>query len=236
VFNLGSKSFFGMSAFCFMAAVVYAFAGSDIAGFTLLLLADAALVGLGMAALAGTGGADRFALAQSEQSSADHPTIAPFLGAVGLGFTALSIALGAPALAAGAVVATLAAFMWFGAAWRSHPDMVAAMRPRIADRFNLPILMPVAVIGIIAITAISISRSLLATSKTGSWILAGAIGVVIFGALMIWAWKPANKVISQFLVIVAVIAVVTLAVLGLAAGERSFHEGEHEAALAVSTR
>ena len=236
MFNLGSKAFFGMSAFCFMAAVVYAFGGSDIAGFTLLLLADFALVGVGMAALAGTGSADRFALARSEQSSADEPTLAPFLGALGLGFIGLSIALGAPALVAGGVVATIAAVIWFSAAWRSHPDMVAAMRPRIADRFNLPFLMPLAIIGVIAITAISISRSLLATSKTGSWILAAILGVLIFGALMIWAWKPANRVISRALVILAVVAVVVLAVVGLAAGERGFHEGEREHAIALTSR
>ena len=114
-----------------LAAVVYAFAGSDMAGFTLLLLAVGALAGVGMAALAGTGGADRFAFGRSPSS---HPLTnrRPRRSSVriGLGLTGLSLALGVPALVAGGVVvAALAAFIWFAAAWRSHPDMVAGDAP-----------------------------------------------------------------------------------------------------------
>lgn len=234
MFNLGSKAFFGIAAISFAVAVVYSLTSSDYAGAVMLLMATAAVVGLGMAALAGTGSADRFALAQSEQSSADRPTPAPLLAGLGLGLGGLSVALGAPSLVAAGLVGVVALIAWFSASWRSHPDMAASMQPRISDRFGLPFGMPVAVLGLIAILAISVSRSLLATSPTGSWILAAILGVVIFAGLIIWAWKPESRVLRQALIAVAVIGVVTLAVVGLAAGERNFHEEEGSHAEALS--
>ena len=234
MFNLGSKAFFGIAAVSFIAAVVYSFTSSDYSGAVMLLMATAAVVGLGLAALAGTGSADRFALTQQEQSSADGPSAAPLIAALGLGFVGLSLALGVAALTAGLIVGAVALIAWFSAAWRSHPDMVSSMQPRISDRFGLPFGMPLAVLGIIAIVAISVSRTLLATSKTGSWILAAILGVVIFACLIVWAWKPDSKVLRQALVVILVAGVVALAVVGLASGERKFHEGkegEHAEAL-----
>jgi len=237
VFNLGSKAFFGIAAFSFAAAVVYSLISSDYSGAVTLLMATGALIGLAMAALAGTGSADRFAVAQAEQSTASAPTLAPMVAGLGLGFVGLSLALGAPALAAGLIVAAVASIAWFSASWRSHPDMAASMQPRISDRFALPFGMPLAVLAVIAIVAISTSRSFLATSQTGSWILAAILGVVLFAGLMILAWKPANTVLRQAFIAVTVVGVVVLAVVGLAAGERDFHhgeDGEHAEALRVA--
>ena len=224
--NLGSKSFLGIGAFSLVAALVYSLASGDPSGAVMLWIATIAVVGIGMAALAGTGSADRFAMERAEQSSADRPTAAPLLAGLGLGFIGLSLALGTAAFVGGLVVGVLALLAWFSASWRSHPDMVSSMQPRVSDRFGLPFGMPLAVLGVIAVVAISISRSLLALSKTGSWVFAGILGVVIFAALMIWAWKPDSRVLRQGLIALAVIAVVALAVAGLASGERNFHEEE----------
>jgi hypothetical protein len=231
VFNLGSKSFLGIGAFSLAVALVYSLASSDYPG---AVMATVAVVGIGMAALAGTGSADRFALLHSEQSSADRPTPAPFLAALGVGFVGLSLALGAPALVGGLIVGAVALLAWFSASWRSHPDVVASMQPRISDRFSLPFGMPLALLGIIAIVALSLSRSLLATSERGSWILAAIVGITIFAGLILWAWKPESKVLRNALLALALIAVIALAVAGLAAGERNFHEeksGENALAL-----
>lgn len=228
MFNLGSKAFFGIAGVAFAMAVVYAFISSDYTGVVLLLVATGAFAGLGGAALAGTGSADRFALAQSEQSSADQPTSAPLFAALGIGFVGLGVALGTPAFVGGLVVAALALIGWFSASWRSHPDVVARMQPRIADRFSLPFLMPLAVFGVILVVAVSISRSFLATSATGSWVLAAVLGVIVFIGLVIWAWKPDNKVLRQGLVALTLVSIVALAIVGLALGERDFHHHEGE--------
>jgi hypothetical protein len=234
VFNLGSKAFFAISGFLFLVTVVYWLNATDNAGSVLLFVASMAAAGIAMAALAGTGGADRFALSKSDHAAVDAPTAAPLFAALALGFVGLSLALGASALAAGLIVGVVGCIAWFSNSWRSHPDIVGSMQPRISDRFSLPFGMPLAALGVIAIVAISVSRSLLSTSPTGSWVLAAIIGVVVFAGLIVWAWKPDSRGLRQFLIIATVISVVVLAVVGLAAGERKFgEEGGKEAALSM---
>lgn len=232
MFNLGSKSLFGISAFSLIVGVLYSLTSSDYSGSVLVLLATFAAASLAVSALAGTGAADRFALNHTEQSTADRPTVAPLAAAVGLGFIGLSLSLGSVALWGGLIVAMVSALVWFSAAWRSHPDLVDLMQPRIAERFSLPFLMPIAVLATIAILAISISRSFLATSKTGSWVLAAILGVITFGCLMLWAWRPNSRGVRQFLTVAAAISIVVLAVVGLAKGPRFDHEGHEKEASA----
>ena len=116
---------------------------------------------------------------------------------------------------------------WFMATWREHPDHIAALRPRVADRFSLPFGMPIAVTALIGIIAVSISRIFLAVSKNSATVAALIIALVIFGAGFVIASRP--KLDRRFLtglIVVALAAVVTLGIVGAAKGERDFeHHG-----------
>ena len=230
MFNLGTRAFFATAAAAFVLGLAYAFNSSDVGGFVLLLCASLAAAFLGAVSLAATGTADRFTLAGVQDlraGRAPRPSAVPMLAAVGLGVAALGAALGVAAYVGGLVVLAVSAIGWFMASWREHPDHVAALRPRVADRFSLPFGMPIAVTALIAVIAISISRILLSVSKDSATVVALVLALLIFGTGFVIASRP--KLDRRFLtglVVVALGAIVTLGIIGIANGEREF--GEHE--------
>lgn len=234
MFNLGSKAFFLAAPVAFIAAVLYAFNSSDVGGFIVLLAAAVVSVFLGAASLAATGSADRFMIAglrDPRAGRAPNPSAVPLIAAVGAGAIGLGFALGIVAFAAGLIVLAVAAVVWFSAGWREHPDYVGSTAPRVGDRFSLPIGLPVGVIGVIAIAAISISRLFLTVSKTGSWIAALIIGLAIFGIALVLAFRPTiSKRVGRVLMAVGVAAIVAVGTIGVSRGERPFHHHEGGAA------
>ena len=235
MFNLGTRAFFATSAVTFVFGLAYAFNSSDVGGFTLLLCASFAAAFLGAVSLAATGTADRFTLAGVQDlrsGRAPSSSAVPMLVAAGLGVTALGTALGVAAYVGGLVVVAVGGVGWFMASWREHPDHVAALRPRVADRFSLPFGMPIAVTALIAVIAISISRILLSVSKNSATVVAIALAIVIFGAGFVVASRPKlDRKLLTGLIVVALGAVLTLGIVGLTKGERKF--GEHEKGAAV---
>lgn len=234
MFNLGSKAFFLAAPVAFIAAVLYAFNTSDVGGFVVLLGAAVVALFLGAASVAATGSADRFNIAglrDPRAGRAPNPNAVPFIAAVGAGVIGLGFAFGVVAFAAGLIVLAVSAVVWFGAGWREHPDYVGSTAPRVGDRFSLPIGLPVGVIGVIAIAAISISRLFLTVSKTGSWVAALIIGVAIFAIALILAFRPTiSKRFGRALMAIGIAALIAVGVVGVSRGERPFHHHEGAAA------
>ncbi len=222
--NLGSKTFFGAGLFCFLMAVGYSFVSSDYSGAVLLLVATAGLVAVGAASLTATGTAERFVDTPAQLASADAPSIAPFAAALGLGVAGLGAALGAPALVAGLLVLVVGGAMWFSASWRSHPDHVPALTPRIADRFSLPFGMPLILLVLIVAAAYAISRTLLAVSKVGALGVLVVAALAVFGGGFLMASKSDKKGFIKIMAVVAAVSLAVMFIVGQSAGSRKFEK------------
>jgi hypothetical protein len=229
--NLGSKTFFGAGTFCLLMAIGYSFVSSDYSGAVLLLVAAAGLVAVGAASLTATGTAERFVDTPAVLPSADTPSIAPFAAALGVGVVGLGAALGAPALIAGLVVLAVGAAMWFSASWRSHPEHVSSISPRISDRFSLPFGMPAILLTLIVGTAFAVSRTLLAVSKNGALVVLVVASLAIFGGGFLMASKSNKGGLIKIMAVVAAISIAVMFIVGQSAGSRKFekHGEEHSA-------
>jgi hypothetical protein len=224
--NFGSRSFYGAAAFTGLVATLYTLGTSDYSGKILLWLAVVALVGLGSAAVAATGSAERFSDIQASLASANdqRPSIAPFASALGLGVLGLSVALGMPAFVAGLIVLLVGSLLWFIASWRSHPEHVARIADRVSSRFSLPFGMPLAMLGLIIGIAYAVSRSLLAASKVGSIWVMSITALSIFVGGFIAASRPSKKGLMQALAVTAVVSAIVMFTVGQVAHERKTEE------------
>ncbi len=227
MFSLGSKTFFGFSLFTFAAAFLYGVATSDLAGITLLGSASVASAFLGIAAVAATGAGDRLSALVGHDdplaNRAPRPSVAPLLLAVAGGTVALGAALGVVAYVSAALVAVAAGIVWFIGSWREHANYVPDTTSRVSDRFGLPLGLPVAVLVLIAIIVISMSRILLAASKNGATVIAIVLAIVILTGGIAAAVRPKiDRRLAAALGVVAVLAVGAMGIVGIALGERDF--------------
>lgn len=230
MFSLGSRSLFITSALSFVAAIVYAGQSTDRLGLAVLMTAALLSAFLGGAAVVGTGAADRFVFTgdiDPSRSVAVPASFAPICAAVGAGCVVGGAALGASLYAAAGVIALAAGVAWFVSAGRESPNFVPAVAKRVSDGITVPIGLPVAAFGLIAIIAISISRTLLAVSKTASWIIVLIFAAAIFFGGILLAMRPRlTKRMMTIAIAVTIAAIALMAAAGLIAGQRSFEHHE----------
>jgi plastocyanin len=126
----------------------------------------------------------------------------------------------------------LVAALWTAQVWREHPSWTPRLGDRMGQRLLVPSLLPIVALLTTAVIAISISRILLAVSKDGSIMIAGAAALVILLACAVVATRPrVGPGAMLALIAVAALFAGTAGVVGAAAGEREFHphhEGEHK--------
>jgi uncharacterized membrane protein YhaH (DUF805 family) len=229
VLSLGTKSFLIFSLTTLIAGVVYASVSTDRMGVTVLFVACGVAFYLGMAAIAGTG-PKVLSVSGPEGPLTNRPatpTSAPVLGAVGFGCLVLGSALGSYYFVAGLAILGFAALAWFMTAFKENPAHLPAVSARVGERFAIPFGMPLTVVALIAITAISISRVLLAVSKNGAALIAVLVAVVVLIVASVAAARPRlDRRLVQTLAVIATIAVLAMGAVGLSKGERKF--GEHE--------
>jgi hypothetical protein len=228
--NLGSRILFVTSALSLVAALVYASQSTDRLGIAVLFGAAILSGVLGAAGIAGTGAADRYVFTgdiDPSRSVAVPSSFAPICAALGAGCVVGGAALGAPFWAAGAVILAAAGVGAFVSAGREGPAYVPAVARRVSDGITVPFGLPVAVTGLIAVTAISISRTLLAVSKTASWIIVLIFAAAVFFGGIILASRP--KISRRMMVAALTVTVLSVGAMGgagLISGKRSFHHHE----------
>ena len=230
MFSAGSKSLGIMSLVALLfAAAVTVMTGDRLAVAVLLTACAASAVLVGCVIAAG-GAADSGALVGAT-GSANRPARASFgpaLVAVGSGGLVLGAALGVVAYACGAATVLFGGLVWLSSAWREHPSHSPKASARTSAAFSLPFGMPVAVLVLILLVAVSLSRVLLAASKSGSAVVATIVAVVLFGGAFIAAMSPRKLSRSTFIgiVVLFLVAVLGLGVAGVIKGERSFEHHE----------
>ena len=148
----------------------------------------------------------------------------PALAAVAVATLAATAAAGGPVVIVGVLAVVIAGLGWFGKVWSEDASWSPTVRERLSWRLVVPAGLPVAAFLLAAFIAVSMSRILLAVSKTGAVAIALVAALSILGAC---AWVAARPRItpSAILALVAVAAVTAVGagVTGVAAGEREFH-------------
>jgi hypothetical protein len=228
--NLGSRILFVTSGLSLVAALVYASQSTDRLGIAVLFGAAILSGFLGAAGIVGTGAADRFVFTgdvDQARNVAVPSSFAPICAALGAGCVVGGAALGAPFWVAGAVIVAAAGVGAYVSAGRQGPAYVPAVARRVSDGITLPFGLPVAVTGLIAVTAIAISRTLLAVNKTASWIIVLIFAAAVFFGGIILASRP--KISRRMMVVavtVTVLAVGAMGAAGLISGKRNFEHHE----------
>lgn len=230
MFNLGSRALLITSALALVASLAYAATSTDRLGLALLAGACVLASVLAGAGVVGTGAADRFVFTgdvDPARSVAVPSSFAPICAALGVGCVVVGAALGAPFYAAAIAVGVASGVSWFVSAGRQGPAYVPAVARRVSDSITVPFGLPVAATGLILIIAASISRTLLAVSKTASWIIVLVFAAAVFFGGILIAMRPRiTRRMMVAAITVTVLSVAAMAVVGLAQGERSFEHHE----------
>jgi plastocyanin len=153
----------------------------------------------------------------------------PLLAALDVGLIAVGAAVDDSLVYAGVVLGIASALGWFGRAWSEHPSWTPRVRERVDYRFLVPLGLPLAMIGLTVVIAISFSRVLLAVSKDASVVIALVVAVAILAGMWLIAVRPGVR--SSALVVLAGLAgisTVGAGIAGAAQGERHFEKHGHE--------
>ncbi|MDQ3293073.1 MAG: hypothetical protein M3527_01280, partial [Actinomycetota bacterium] len=153
----------------------------------------------------------------------------PALGAVA-GVTAAVGLVASPVLfVVGLVGAGLVLLEWMVQAWSDRATGDPEINRRIRHRLMYPIEVPVAGALVILVLVVSVSRVLLATSATVSWIVAAVVAVLIFAGATLFAYRPAisKDAIAGVVVLFAVLAI-GAGIAAAAAGTRTFERHGEE--------
>ncbi|HEX2038228.1 MAG TPA: cupredoxin domain-containing protein [Acidimicrobiales bacterium] len=158
-----------------------------------------------------------------------RPSAWPLLAALDVGLVAVGAAVDDSLVYAGVALGIAAALGWFGRAWSEHPSWTPRVRERVDYRFLVPLGLPVGMIALTVVIAISFSRVLLAVSKDASVLIALVVAVAILAGMWFIAVRPG--VGSSSLVVLAGLAGISTigaGIAGAAQGERKFEHHGHE--------
>jgi uncharacterized membrane protein YidH (DUF202 family) len=90
---------------------------------------------------------------------------------------------------------------------------------------SLPFGMPLAVLALAAIVAISVSRTFLAVNHTAAWIIAGVVAVAVFvGAFALAAGPKLNRTTRNVIAATAAIAILGMGAYGIVQGQHKTEE------------
>lgn len=257
MFKTGSKFLYGVAAFGFVAAIIYAIAtgGEKIAGidtilgplslgykggvgdhvgFTVLVVLSAASFFLAVLLSAIRDG-DAEASAQVAGTETVPEVVAPatanywpVVAAFSAAAVVLGLAIGSGIFVLGCVGLTVATAEWAISAWADRITGDPAVNTGIRNRMMHPIEIPVAAVLGIGIFVLAISRILIALPKTGSYLVFGIVPAIIFAVGILIVLKPTlSKSVIAGLLLFGGFAVLAGGVAASIAGEREHGGGEH---------
>ena len=229
---LAGKALFCLAVATLVASVSYGVATDD--GSATAILAFVAMGAIALGAAVSLADADRAPYVAPDAPSAQLsppggrpalPSPWPLVGAVSLGVLALAAATDAVIVVTGVVLVVIAGLGWLFQTWTEHPSYTARFGARLKERLVVPIGLPLGVITLVAVIAISLSRVFLAVPEQGARAVALAVAVVILvSAFGIAASQRMARTALGVLCTFAFVAVVAAGVAGLNPGERKFEK------------
>ena len=257
MFKTGSKFLYGVAAFGFVAAIIYAIATGgqkvdgvdtilgplslgykggvgDHIGFSVLVTLSA--VSFFLAVLLSSvrdGDAEAAAQVAGVETVPEVPAPAavnywPVVAAFSAAAVVLGLAIGTELFVIGLVGLTIATVEWAISAWADRLTGDPAVNASIRARMMHPIEIPAATVIGIGIFVLAISRILLALPKNGSYLLFGLVPAIIFGVGILIVLKPTlSRSVIAGLLLFGGFAVLAGGVAASIAGEREHGGGEH---------
>jgi hypothetical protein len=253
----GSKYLYGLGLSLLAAAAVYAWGShaglngvltlglmggvGDPGGFFVLLLAAASSLFLGAVATA-----LRDADAEAVQAYGRFERVPevlppsgvsywPVVAAFGLAAAALGLVIGVAMFVLGLVLMGVAALEWTVRAWSDRATGDPETNRRIRNRLMHPFEVPLTGVLGIGLGVLAVSRVLLATSETASWIVAGVLAASVLAVASIFALQPKlNRSLVAAVCVLGALAVLGGGIYAAAHGEREFekHTTEQESGVA----
>ena len=230
MFNAASKTWFTAAGLAIVVGFGYVVGTSDRVGFTNLVVAGLAALGLGLAAFAFVP-REPLSLVGDEPAEArpaDTTDVAvasnwPVLAALGLGLLAAGLALDGSLILLGVVVGLVATFAWLGQVWREHPSWTQEMTDRINERFVVPFGLPGTIFLLAGIGVVALSRLFLAVSVEAAPIIGIAVAFGLLGGFYLISTRNLGRQALASISTVAVGLVLAAGVAGALKGEREFH-------------
>jgi plastocyanin len=240
VFNAASKLYFTVAALAIVVGFGVVIGTSDRVGFSNLVVAGLAALGLGLAAYA-------FVPREPVVAYADEPAEArpvdttdtagasswPVLGALALGLIAAGIAVEGWLLVVGVAVGLITAFGWLGQVWQEHPSWTQDMVDRVNDRFVVPFGLPGTIFVFVGLGVISLSRLFLAVPADVAPIIGSVLAFAILGTFFLLSTRQVARPAVASLAVLGVALILAAGVAGALLGEREFHHAEGEGELVI---
>lgn len=242
-----SKLYFGASFAALVAAWAYAWGndggllgaisfglrggvGTEVNGYIILVFVSLALLVLGITASILRDADPEVTAAAARLETLPpaippaNPSYWPMLGAAGV-VTMLVGLVASPALfVIGCIGTGLVMLEWMVQAWSERATGDPAVNRKIRNRLMYPIEIPVAGALAVLILVVSVSRVLLATSATASWIIAAVVATIIFVGAVTFAYRPSigKDAIAAILLLFMALAIGG-GIAAAAVGAREFH-------------
>lgn len=228
----GSKALFGLSFAALIAAIAYGVATNDGSGGAVLGFVAAGAMALAITVAIADPDVAPYVAADAPPRDVPPagarpslPSPWPVVGAVALGVGALAVATDAVVVLTAVILLTVAGIGWLFQHWAEHPSYTARYGARLKERFLVPVGLPVGVIALVGVIAISLSRIFLALPEQGTRAVALVIALVIlFAAFAVAASERMARNALAALCAFAFLAVVGAGVAGLTHGERKFEK------------
>ncbi|MGQ0615733.1 MAG: hypothetical protein ACT4PW_01870 [Acidimicrobiia bacterium] len=151
----------------------------------------------------------------------------PLAGAFGAVSVALGLVVSAQLFVFGVLVLILVLLEWMVSTWADRATGDAEVNRRIRNRLMMPVEVPlfgaIAIVGVV----LGISRALLALSKSGAWIVAGLVAVLVLGAAVLVSVMPhGGRKLARGLLVAGALAVLASGIVGAVEGSREYHPHE----------
>lgn len=255
MFKTGSKFLYGLAAFGWVAAILYAIATSDQAfgmdsflgpitfgykghvgdhiGYAILmtLAVGSLFLALFLSALRDTDPEAAAASAQLETvPEVPAPSTVnywPIVGGFSVAAIVLGLAVGSSLFALGMLGIFIVTVEWAVRAWSDRATGDPAVNRDIRNRLMYPVEVPVMGVLGIALMVLAVSRILLALPKIGSYLVFGLVPVLLLavGTLIVMKPKLSQSVVAGLL-LAGGLALLAGGVAAAIAGEREHHSGE----------
>jgi len=233
VFNAASKTSFTVAGAALALGFGAVFTTSDRVAFSVLLFASAIAAAIGLAVfyfaprdplIPVSSEVPAATVRSVDLSDLPRPSPWPLLGAVAVTVLGVGAAIGKSLIVIGLIIVAIAALAWLAQVWREHPSWTQAMTDRLNDRFVVPIGLPVMIIVLAGLAAVSLSRIFLAVDAGVAPVIGIVIAFAILGAFYLLSTRESlSKNTVTTLVAVAAALVIGAGVAGALKGEREFH-------------
>ncbi|MBC8195667.1 MAG: hypothetical protein ISR43_08500 [Acidimicrobiia bacterium] len=149
----------------------------------------------------------------------------PALGAMGIATVVVGLVVSSALFVVGLLLLVAVGLEWTMANWSEKATGDPVANRELRERLLRPIEIPVLALVGIGVLVLAMSRVLLASSVNGAVLVAGVVGVCVFGAAFLFSRRPniPRRVVSTVLIL-SCVAVLVAGIVAAATGEREFHQ------------